>query len=86
MGSPYRSAYCAIQWSLLPVDWGLLGVVEEGLWPIWSLSYDWSVGWLELSWHLMVRERGRGLGKDEADARSIRKGRPQRWKALRCFW
>lgn len=75
------------------MGWGMLGVAEEVLGPISSLSCDWSVGWLELSWHLMAWQKSEGLGKNEADAqlrKRKRKGRLQsrmvnRWKALRCF-
>lgn len=82
---------CAIGWPLRPVGWGLSGVVVEEL--LWSLNCDWSVEWLELSWRSMAWERGRGWGRDEADARSRRrrKGRlwsrmVNRWKALNDFW
>lgn len=73
MGSPYRSAYCVIEYLLRPMGWGSSGVAVEGLQSLWSQSSDWSVEWLELSWHLTALERGRGLGKGEADAQLRRR-------------
>lgn len=78
---------------LRPMDWGSLEVVAEGFQPLWCSCCDQSVVWLELSWHLMAWEKGRGLEKDEEDARwrTRRKERPQshtvnRLKALRHSW
>ncbi len=84
--------YCVIGWLLRPMDWESSGVVVEGLRSLWSPNCDCSVGWLELSWHMAAWEKGWGLGRVEADARSRRrKERPRsrtvnRLKALRHFW
>lgn len=78
-------------WPLRPVGWGCWVVVVEVEEP-WSLGCDWSVEWLELSWHLLVLEKGRGLEKADGDAQSRRKkGKAwsrsvSRWKARRRFW
>lgn len=85
--------YCVIGWPLRPMGLGSTGVVVEGLRPLGSQNCDWSVGWPELSWHLMAWEKGRGLGKDEAGARSRRRRKEtppshtvNRWKAPTHFW
>lgn len=55
------------------MGWGSTGVVVEGLRALWSPHYGWSVVWLELSWHMTALEKGRGMGRDEGDARSRRR-------------
>lgn len=86
------SACCVIGWPLTPVDWEWWGVVVVEVEHFWSLGCEWFVEWLELSWHMLALEKGRGSGKADGDAQSRRKkGKAwshsvNKWKALRRFW
>lgn len=82
---------CVMEKLLRIRGWELWWVVVVEVRDLWrSLSCDWSVAWLELSWHLMAWEKDLGSGKDEPGARWRRKRKPwsrtaNRWRAPRRF-
>lgn len=82
--------YCSIGWHLRPVGWGLSGAVTAGFQSLWPPGCVRSAGWLELRWHLMIWEQGRGFDRPEADARwrkeQMQSRTVNRWKVPRRSW